>query len=144
MVVINDKPAVLAAAWQLDQVCYYWSITLDPETALQFVQQCQEMNAATRPALSQLLAAINDYLPRTDYGPTNPNTGKMHHDFVIGAENSRFVDVRIHKSSLRQWTPKDWQALTHFLTLQGWESAADIKQVGQDDEHDYVFNYWWD
>jgi len=144
MVVIRDKPAVIAAALQLDHVCYYWSITLDPETALIFVAQCQEMNAATHPALSHLVEAINGYIPRVDYGPANPNTGQMHHTFVIGAENSRFIDLSLHKTYLPQWTPKDWQALTHFLFLLGWETGADIKRVGQDDEHAYVFHYWWD
>lgn len=36
MVVIRDKPAVIEAALALDRVCYYWSITLDPERALRF------------------------------------------------------------------------------------------------------------
>lgn len=144
MIVIQDKTTVIAAALALDQVCYYWSITLDPETALLFVEQCQEMNAATRPALRHLIEAINNYLPRVDYGPTNPNTGKMFHQFIIGSENSRFVDFALHKSYLRHWTKQDWQTLTHFLTLIGWESGADLKQIGKDDENDYVFHYWWD
>lgn len=107
MVVIRDKPAVIEAALALDRVCYYWSITLDPDSALRFAGQCQEMNAANRLVLTNLIQRINAYLPRIDFGPTNPNTGQMHHDFVIGAENSRFVDLKIHKSYLRQWTTAD-------------------------------------
>jgi len=34
MVVIRDKPAVIEAALGLDRLCYCWSITLDPESAL--------------------------------------------------------------------------------------------------------------
>ena len=144
MVVIRDKTAVLEAALGLDRVCYYWSITLDPESALAFAERCREMNAATHAVLLHLLQAINDYLPRIDFGPANPNTGQMHHDFVIGAENSRFVDVKIHKSYLRQWTAADWQKLGDVLSLLGQELYADLARVIEEDAHTYVFSFWWD
>lgn len=144
MAVIRDKPAVIEAALALDWVCYYWSITLDPESALRFAGQCQEMNAANRLVLTDLIQRINAYLPRSDFGPTNPNTGQMHHDFVMGAENSRFVDVKIHKPYLPQWTAEDWQTLGNFLSLLGQELYADLARVIEEDTHDYVFRFWWD
>lgn len=83
MVVIRDKPAVIEAALALDRVCYYWSITLDPESALLFAGQCQEMNAVNRLILTALIQRINAYLPPIDFGPTNPNTGRLHHDYLF-------------------------------------------------------------
>ncbi|MEZ4714017.1 MAG: hypothetical protein R3A44_42935 [Caldilineaceae bacterium] len=144
MIVVNNKAEVVAAALELDRVCYYWSVTLDPETALTFARQCQEMNAASPAALVYLIERINAYVPRIDFGPDNPNTGKTHHDFVIGAENSRFVDLKIAKSYLKQWTAQEWQAFANFLHLLGYEVAADIKRVTQDDADEYVFSFWWD
>lgn len=144
MVVIRDKRAVLEAALGLDRVCYYWSITLDPESALAFAERCQEMNAATHAVLLHLIQSINDYLPRIDFGLTNPNTGQMHHDFVMGTENSRFVDVKIRKSYLPQWTADDWQALGNFLSLLGQDLYADLSRVIEEDAHNYVFSFWWD
>lgn len=144
MVVMRDKRAVVEAALALDRVCYYWSITLDPESALAFAERCQQTNAATHAGLLHLIQAINDYLPRIDLGPANPNTGQMHHDFVIGAENSRFVDVKIRKSYMRQWTAADWQKLGHFLTLLGQELYADSARVTEEDAHAYLFSFWWD
>jgi hypothetical protein len=144
IVVICDKPAVIEAVLALDRVCYYWSITLDPERALCFAGQCQEMNAANRLVLTDLIQRTNAYLPRIDFGPTNPNTGQMHHDFVVGAANSRFVDVKIHKSYLRQWAAQDWQTLGNFLSLLGQELYADLARVIEEDAHDYVFSFWWD
>ena len=144
MVVIRDKMAVLEAALALDRVCYYWSITLDPESALAFAGQCQEMNAANRLVLTDLIQRINAYLPRIDFGPANPNTGQMHHDFVIGAENSRFVDVKIHKSNLRQWAAEDWQKLANVLVLLGQELYADLARIIEEDDHTYIFSFWWD
>lgn len=82
--------------------------------------------------------------PRIDFGPTNPNTGGTHHDFIIGAENSRFVDLKLRKSYLRQWTTGDWQKLGNFLYRLGDELYADIKRVTEEDDHDYVFTFWWD
>lgn len=142
--VINNKPAVIEAALALDRVCYYWSITLDPESALIFAERCQETNAANGAVLVHLIQSINDYLPRIDFGPTNPNTGRTHHDFIIGAENSRFVDLKLRKSYLRQWTTGDWQKLGNFLYRLGDELYADIKRVTEEDDHDYVFTFWWD
>ena len=68
----------------------------------------------------------------------------MHHDFVIGAENCRFVDLKIHKTYLRQWTAADWQTLGNFLSLLGQELYADLARVIEEDAHDYVFSFWWD
>lgn len=144
MVVIRDKPAVIEAALGLDRVCYYWSITLDPESALLFAGQCLEMNAANRLVLTELIQRINAYLPRIDFGPTNPNTGQLHHDFVIGAENSRFVYLKLHKSYLRQWTAEDWRVLGNFLHTLGREFYADVARVIEEDDHNYVFSFWWD
>jgi hypothetical protein len=144
MVVIRDKPAMIEAALALDRLCYYWSITLDPESALAFARQSQAMNAANRPVLTALIQQINAYLPPIDFGPTNPNTGQLHHDFVIGAENSRFVDLKIDKSYLPQWTAADWQALGNFLHALGREFDADVARIIEEDEHDYLFSFWWD
>ena len=102
------------------------------------------MNAANRLVLTDLIQRINAYLPQIDFGPANPNTDQMHHDFVMGAENSRFVDVKIHKSYLHQWTAQDWQMLGNFLSLLGQELYADLARVLEEDAHDYVFRFWWD
>ncbi|MEZ4616413.1 MAG: hypothetical protein R2867_13050 [Caldilineaceae bacterium] len=59
MVVIHDKAAVLDAALTLDLVCYYWSITLDPASALSFAERCQAMNAANNAALTYLVQFVN-------------------------------------------------------------------------------------
>lgn len=143
-ITIRDKSAVIEAALALDRVCYYWSITLDPESAMAFAERCREMNAATHGVLVHLIQSINDYLPRIDFGPANSNTGQMHHDFVIGAENSRFVDVKIHKSYLRQWTAEDWQKLANVLSLLGQDLYADLSRVIEEDDHTYIFSFWWD
>lgn len=45
---------------------------------------------------------------------------------MIGAENSRFVDVKIHKPYLPQWTAEDWQTLGNFLYLLEQELYADL------------------
>ncbi len=47
-IVILDKPTVVEAALALDRVCFYRSITLDPESALIFAKRCQEMNATNQ------------------------------------------------------------------------------------------------
>ncbi|MEZ4859720.1 MAG: hypothetical protein R3C14_00355 [Caldilineaceae bacterium] len=59
--------------------------------------------------------------PKIDFGPDNPNTGRMYHDFVIGCENSRFVDVKIHKSYLHHGKAEDWQTLGDSLARLGQE-----------------------
>lgn len=125
--------AVMEAALGLDRFCYYWSITLDPASALLFARQCQELNAANRLALTELIQRINAYLPPIDFGPTNPNKGRLHHDFVMGAENSRFVDLKLHKSYLWQWTAEDWRALGNFLHALGQEFYADVVRVIAED-----------
>jgi hypothetical protein len=111
---------------------------------LLFAERCQAMNAASQAALVHLIQSINAYIPRIDFGPTNPNTGQTHHNFVIGAENSRFVDLKLHKSYLRHWTVADWQELGNFLYLLGHELYADINCVTEEDEQDYVYTFWWD
>ena len=82
MVVIRDKPTVIEAALGLDRLCYYWSITLDPESALLFAGQCQEMNAANRLVLTELIQQINAYLPPIDFGPIHPNIGRLHPSYL--------------------------------------------------------------
>lgn len=144
MVVIREKAAVLDAALVLDRVCYYWSITLDPESAFAFAERCQEMNAATNAALTYLIQSVNACIPTINFGPDNPNTGRMHHDFVIGCENSRFVDVKIHKSYLRHWTNGDWQMLGRSLARLGQELHADLNRIITDDKDEYLYGYWWD
>ncbi|MEM7536470.1 MAG: hypothetical protein AAF639_30075 [Chloroflexota bacterium] len=144
MVIINNKEEVIAAALALDKVCYTWSITLDPETAITFAEQCQEMNAAAPAALVELIGHVNEYIPRSDYGPTNPNTGEMHHDIAIGCDRGRTIDVIISKSQLKQWSADDWRKCSTFLNLAGRALYADVAEVTKDDEREYVFSYWWD
>lgn len=105
MVVIRDKAAVLDAALALDQVCYYWSITLDPESAIAFAERCQEMNAANNAALTYLVQSVNASIPTIDFGPDNPNTGRMHHDFIMGCETAALSMRRsqVLLASLDKW-----------------------------------------
>jgi|GEM_PF-2644094 len=143
-VIINNKEDVIKAALALDEVSHSWSITLDPETAITFAQQCLEINAAAPAALVELIEHVNEYLPRTDYGPDNPNTGKMHHDIAIGNDRGRTIDVKIDKHHLKQWSADEWRKLGTFLNLLGRALYADVSEATVDNEREYVFSYWWD
>ncbi|MEZ4616412.1 MAG: hypothetical protein R2867_13045 [Caldilineaceae bacterium] len=63
---------------------------------------------------------------------------------MIGCENSRFVDVKVHKSYLRHWTAVDWHILGNSLTQLGQELHADLNRIAANDEHEYIYSCWWD
>ena len=133
---------LVAAALTLDRVASHYRVRLDPSAALLFAELAPDGNALTAPPLRDLTLAINALLPRSDFGPGNPNTGLMHHAFDVGRENSRVLYLNWPKS----YAPKgfDFLALIAKLAELARDAEADEFDLVENSRFSFEYRIWWD
>ena len=111
-----------------------WQVELSPDDAAAFLAKAQDYNNFTATGLVRMIRSISLCIPAKQYGPNNPNTGKMHHHFAIGNECSRVVYVVIDKPYMPGTF--DYQALASTIERAAKKAGADEYTIAQDD-------YWW-
>ena len=119
----QKRSALLDAAAALDLVALQWRVTVRPDEAADLVGALRDYNGATRRVLARLIIGVDAVIPGSDYGPANPNTGRMHHEYSIGREFSRVLYVEVNKTYLP--TGFDCAALAARLDGLAREAGAD-------------------
>ena len=127
---------------ELDPIAHDYLVKLSPSEALEFAKNAQEYNNIRRDKLAALVRRINDTIPSMDFGPNNCNTGRPHHTYDVGNENSRVIYVNI----LKFYMPADYDYawLATFLKQLGSEALADESDIVQSDATKFRFRFFWD
>jgi len=118
-----------------------WGVELSAFDALQ-VAVAAERAVGYSPRVSQLIRRINALVPPMQYGPDNPNTGKMHHTFTYGRENSRVLYVQVVSAYL-----SSLMEMVHIeagLRALVQEFAVDEFSVERNDGSSLKCRFWWD
>ena len=127
---------------ELDPIAHDYLVKLSPSEAMAFVSHAQEYNNIYREKLTRLIESISDTIPPMDFGPENPNTGRPHHTFEIGNENSRVIYLEIQKFYMP--ASYDYAWLATVLKQLGSEALADERDVVQSDATKFRFRFFWD
>lgn len=135
--------AALALGEQSDR----WLVELRPEEALEFVRRAGAYNAFAPEDLAELVQAINALVPPMKFAGANPNNGRPHHTFSVGNEGSRVVYLDVRKFYLKegyQGKPFDYDGLAAALKELGTRANAVEFWTTKNDEHSFVYRFWWD
>ena len=132
----------LDAMLDLDTRCLHWQAEVTPTEALEFSARSRQYNAWTPLRAVTLIEAVNKAIPPMDYGPLNPNTGRMHHTYRVGRSYSREMFVQIVKA----YMPKDTDYLQLVVDLHemGRAAAVDFQSVVEETAGSLTFRWWWD
>lgn len=122
-------------------------IQLDWDDAIGFVRYIEEYNDFEAPAVIAALEQIDRMIPRSDYGPDNPNTGRRDFTISVGREGSPAIYLERYE-------------LGYATPLSEYEMRAicrEMQVVGRADEATYhvadlpgfrgrkiEFRFWWD
>ena len=125
------------AALTLDSHALFYRVRLNPAEAERFARQVGDDDH-----LAALLNAVDAVIPRMDFGPANPNSGKVSHSYEVGRECSRVV----YLDWVRSYAPKgfDWPALEARLREIGEEAGADEYGPEEDGALGFRYRFWWD
>jgi len=138
---------LIEAALALDDVSINYLVEMSPTEAREFLSHAQAYNSFTQEDLLNLVEAVDREVPPMRFGPDNPNTGKVHHVYLVGNEGSRVLYLALRKFYLEecfQGKPYDYPHLAKMLELLGLQAHADEAFTTQDDRETFRFRFWWD
>jgi len=138
---------LIEAALALDDVSINYLVEMSPTEAREFLSHAQAYNSFTQEDLLNLVEAVDREVPPMRFGPDNPNTGKVHHVYLVGNEGSRVLYLALRKFYLEecfQGKPYDYQLLTLKLGALAAGAYADECSVTQDDKDTFRYRFWWD
>ena len=129
------------ATLELDPHSMVYTVEMSPDEARRFVARAMDYNDATPERLVRLVEQVNGLVPPMTFGGTNPNNGKPHHTVGVGRECSRVLYLKVRKFYMPDY---DFSTLERRLDKLGREAWADESWTTVDDEHEFVFRWWWD
>ena len=139
---------LVEAALELDRVSIGHVVEMQPAQAREFLSQAEAYNAFTQEDLVGLVDAVDALVPPMRFDdPSNPNTGRQAHTYLLGNEASRVVYVQVPKFYLDerfQGKPFDYLLLAGSLEAVGLRAGADEICMVQDDDTTFKFRFWWD
>ncbi len=134
---------LLQAAEATDNVSNSYRIEFTPEQAVAFLETADPQSQCWNSHLANFARAINEAVPRIQFGNQNPNDGQFHHRFLIGREYTRVIYLDIAKAYLRD-VVKDMNGFISELKKIGRDYHAYEVEVERNDDGAILIRYWWD
>jgi len=135
-------PVFLESLLQVDRWSRQWLVTLEHDQAATFLAAADCYNEFTAEGLGELLAAVDRIIPRLDYGPTNPNTGRRAYRLEVGNENSRVLYVTV---PTKCGLPAGTDAIVLAERLQVAAASANADEFWDTESQDFLrYRIWWD
>lgn len=136
---MRDNRHRIAAAAQVDQYYSTYEIELSPEEALSFAATVPSDKPISE-SLYVLIDAINQVVPKVNFGESHPKTGTRHHRFRLGR---RFGDRLMMLEVFRGYLPKDYSldSLTDMLRKLTEDLPISLEQ--ESDEHSFRLTFLW-
>lgn len=117
----------------LDEVSLHHRVQLRPEEALAYFDKNSKHH--------ELINCINEAIPRMNFEKSNPNNGRMFHEFWVGREYSRVIYVDVVTAYLGDHNEHNeiYKRLERLAKL-AW---ADEFSVDREDGC-WTYRFWWD
>lgn len=122
-------------------------IKLNWDDALGFIRQIEEYNDFRAAAVIDALETVDGMIPRTDYGPDNPNTGRRSFDISVGREGSPVIYLeRKEFRKAAELSEPTMRAICSVMQAVGEadEATYEVTELTGFNGRRVEFRFWWD
>ena len=142
MPVYPDK-LLLQAAEQIDNISNSYRVQLTAEQTVAFLETADPHCECWNTNIADFARAVNEAVPRMQFGEGNSNNAQSHHHFLVGREYTRVIYLDIAKAYLRKIV-EDYAAFIQQLEQIGRDHHAYEIDVQRNDDGAILIRYWWD